>query len=135
MVAIALWLACDPDYPVPRAQLAAGGASDTRPGTRPSRPAAHAACPQPLEPRGVAARAALTFRWQWSGPPAEWRVVVLDEALEQIVGFRGTSTNSATPASDSLALLPRGLRGHWLVEARLADRVLRSLPVPFALLD
>ena len=135
MVAIAVWLACDPDYPVPRDQLHAGAGSDAH---RNAASRAHTRStlrPEPLEPKGAVARAGLTFRWHWSGGSTDWRVVVLDDALEQIVEFCGTSTNSTTLGDDSLALLPPRLVGHWLVEARHGGQVLRSLPVPFALLD
>jgi hypothetical protein len=140
LVAFALRLAVDPDYPIPRDEMARtqarrSGAPRREPGGTASRPSSSRMLPEALAPRGPVRRSELTFRWQWSGDPAEWRIVVFDDSFEQVVEFRVGSACSHTPAAGSLSRLASGVSGFWLVDASIAGRKVSSVPMPLDLID
>jgi hypothetical protein len=124
LVALALRLALDPDYPVPRPLVPADLEAPVRPIAR---------VPELVAPLGPSAREAFEFRWRWSGASVPWRVVVLDDDLAPIVEGVATAEGRLLPDATMRARLPEDAPMHWFVEAELNGRTVRSAVVPFVL--
>ena len=118
LVALAVHLAIDPDYPVPRKR---GELPASRPRTAPSAET----------PVGECAADEVEFRWRWDGPSVAWRVVVLDDDLEPIATANATSPSSLSADPALRAQLRDGEQMHWYVEGTFEGCVVRSAVVPF----
>ena len=113
-VALALRLALDPDYPVPR----------QAPTPAPAAPALEP-LPELLEPLGEVT-AWPPFRWRFAGPRRAWRVHVLDAEWHELVAVEGGDACEWQGAAEALRDVPPGATCHWLVAA--VDGSTRSAP-------
>ena len=106
MVALAVLLVTDADYPVPRPGSPESSAAE-----------APRLAPRPLAPIGDCARASLEFTWDWQGADIVCELVVLDQDLEPIWVSAPTAAHRV-PAEPSLrALLHEDAPYYWLVRA------------------
>lgn len=130
LVAVAVRLALDPQYPLSRERIREleRRAAEEFPMSRPS-----LRSPEPLAPRGETAVSDLRFRWQWSGPEVEWTVVVFDDNLEKIVERFVGPTCEASLDEQSVKNLRPGAALHWQVEGLWKGHLIRSMPWPFEL--
>ena len=128
LVALAVCLLLDPDYPLSKQELERMAAAQTRP----SAPVPVRA-PKPLAPLGEQSADSLEFAWAWEGPTRAWRIVVLDAALDP-VGEMRVGSGSRVPADAALlARLHAGASFHWFVEAADAGGPPRSALAPFVI--
>ena len=117
LIAVAVALALDPDYPITRDGSHSSAESDGELGS---------GTPRPVHPIGASSEQSIEFRWEGEG---RWHLVLLDEHLEVL--FRTPPIDGARHLAgpEMSLILQRGRRFHWLVES--ADRPeLRSAPVP-----
>lgn len=131
LVALALRLALDPDYPIPREKMREmeRKAALESPMSRPSLLA-----PEPLSPQGDVRRLDLRFHWQWAGPSVDWTIVVFDDNLERIVEMYVGPLLEASLDEHSAEKVPVGTALHWQVEGLWKGHLLRSMPTPFRVL-
>ena len=114
LVGMAVLLALDPDYPVPRG---VASAMSTESGLQ--------LLPRALQPVGLTPGPAPRFAWQWTGPEVAWDLVLLDAALDEILRVRGIWGCEYVAAGSLADALREGRTFHWYVESELAGRSVR----------
>lgn len=116
---MAILLALDPDYPVPR--------GDTQASARP----APLLLPKALLPRGACDVEGLEFSYEWSGPQLEWELVVLDDRLDHVLSVP-CSDRRVVPAPAALQQrLSAGGVFYWFVRGAVDGLPIRCSPVLF----
>ena len=121
LMGLAAWYVLDPDYPV-----------TTDSNSESAKPPV-VLLPEPLAPVGRVAHEGLEFKWLWKGPETLWELVLLDEAMEELVVIRDIRKAHLVPEGEILAHLAGGGRFHWFVAYSALGQTFRSLPVPFVL--
>ena len=108
-------LAFDPDYPVPRSDASAMS-TETRSNL----------LPRALQPLGLTHTRAPRFAWQWAGPDLVWELVLLDEAVEEILRVPGVRGRECLATGALAQALTGGQHFHWYVQAEWNGRLVRS---------
>lgn len=120
LVAVAVWCALDPNWPV---ALQSTGRTSARNSAR--------LLPRPLSPRGPVRGAVREFVWEWDGPELDWRLVVLDADLHPVHREEVGAVRRVPVQGRLRRLLARGGEFQWFVESTLDGRHVHSAPVLF----
>lgn len=127
LITLAVSLSLDPHYPMPRELYPPRAPSASR-----HLPPEAVPLPVVVQPIGALAARRPVFAWDYAGPAADFEVVLLDEALDEV--FRAPVVARRFTADDAmLAALGAGGSFHWLVEGSLHGRRFRSAPAAFVL--
>jgi len=89
--------------------------------------------PRALQPVGDCTGRAPRFCWDWQGPPLVWEFVLCDAEMQEVLRVGCVHACELRPTPELATALQRGDYFHWFVEARTADRSVRSAPVALAL--
>lgn len=116
LMALALGLALDPDYPLPRDEIP----SIDVPADLLTK------FPVTVAPIGAIRGSLEGFRWNWQGAARSWQVVVLDESTEELFRSPPISGDSWIPVDDELEGVRHDRRLYWYVSSGDGPRRLQS---------
>ncbi len=116
LMAVALVLALDPDYPlaegeIPRVQVPQDLLTKF---------------PVTVSPTGAVRGKLKEFRWNWQGAARSWQVVVLDQSTDELFRSGLIAGDRWKPAAEQLDHLASDRRLYWYVSSGEGPRRIRS---------